>query len=185
MGFDELRRFAELSRRALPVYAAPAALADLYRIFDYALAEPTDDHLYGIPIVKWLALTEPVEIAGHRLTPVPVEHGAHLALAIRVDTPDGKALAWCPDCRGIPEGSRDRLRGLDVLFLDGLRHKPHPTHFTVAEAVEAIRQLAPRRAYLVHMTHDLDHEATERSLPTLPEVPGGVRLAYDGLVVDV
>ena len=184
MGFDEIRRFAELSGKAVPVYASPATLADLYRIFEYALTDPSY-RLFGIPIVEWRALTGPVEIAGHRLTPVPLEHGTHLATGIRIDAPDGSSLAWCPDCCGVPAASRDALRGLDLLFLDGLRHRLHPTHFTVADAVMMIRDLAPRRAYLIHMTHDLDHEETERSLPAAPEVPGGIRLAYDGLAVDL
>jgi phosphoribosyl 1,2-cyclic phosphate phosphodiesterase len=184
MGFDDLRRFAELSGRLLPIYASPATLARLQPAFAYALTD-AGFGLYGIPLVEWRAWTEPVDLWGHRLTPVALEHGVHLATGVRVEGPDGKALAWCPDCCGIPAASRELLRGLDVLFLDGLRHEPHPTHFTVAEAVEAIRDLAPRRAYLVHMTHDLDHAETETALPRLEEVPGGVRLAYDGLVVDV
>jgi phosphoribosyl 1,2-cyclic phosphate phosphodiesterase len=184
MGFDELRRFAELARRAIPVYASPATLADLYRIFNYALTDPAYN-FFGIPLVEWHAFTEPLDIAGHRVTPVPLAHGAHLATGIRIDSPGGGSLAWCPDCCGVPDESKEQLRGLDLLFLDGLRHRPHPTHFTVAAAVDMIRELAPRRAYLIHMTHDLDHAATEAALPLLAEVPGGIGLAYDGQAVDV
>jgi phosphoribosyl 1,2-cyclic phosphate phosphodiesterase len=184
MGFDELRRFSELAQRAVPVYASRATLADLQRIFNYAL---TDDGwgFFGIPVVEWHTLEGAVEIDGHRVTGVPLYHGDHQATGIRIDSPDGAAVAWCPDCCGLPETSQEQLRGLDVLFIDGLRHRPHPTHFTVAQAVEMIRCLAPRQAWLVHMTHDLDHAATEASLPALPEVPGGLRLAHDGLVVNV
>ena len=184
MGFDELRRFTEITLKPIPVYASPATMAVLHRCFGYALTDISYG-LAGIPIVTWHAWTEPVEIAGHRLTPAHLEHGMHMATGIRIDSPEGKSLAWCPDCHGIPERSREKLRGLDVLFLDGLRHRPHTTHFTVEQALTAIRDLAPRQAYLVHMTHDLDHEMTERAIPTMPGVPGGVRLAYDGLAVDV
>ena len=184
MGFDELRRFTELTHRMIPVYAAPATMAVLQKVFDYALTDLSLG-LAAIPVVTWHTWTDVVEIAGHRLTPVPLEHGAHLATGIRIDSPDGRALAWCPDCCGFPPASRGKLLGLDVLFLDGLRHRAHPTHFTVEQSLAAIRDLAPRQAYLVHMTHDLDHEATERAIPAMPEVPGGVRLAYDGLVVDL
>jgi phosphoribosyl 1,2-cyclic phosphate phosphodiesterase len=184
MGFDEVRRFAELSGRPTPVYASPATLAHLHRIFEYALTDMRYG-ITGIPVVEWRAWTEPIEIAGHRVTPVPLVHGTHLATGIRFSSPEGRSLAWCPDCRGVPAASRDRLCGLDVLFIDGLRHQPHPTHFTVAQALDAIRDLAPRQAYLVHMTHDLDHETTERALPQMVEVPGGIRLAYDGLTVEL
>ncbi len=184
MGFDELRRFAELAQKAVPVYASRATMATLQRIFDYAL---TDDRcgFFGIPVVDWRPLDEPVDFGGHRISGIPLRHGEHLATGIRIDAPDGHSMAWCPDCCGIPEASRERLQGLDDLFLDGLRHRPHPTHFTVAQSLETIRRLAPRRAWLIHMTHDLDHAATEAALPEMPEVPGGVRLAYDGLTVDI
>ena len=184
MGFDDLRRFAQRAEKPIPVYASPSTLASLYRLFEYAL---TDARLtgFGIPIVEWHALSEPVELDGHRVTPVSLQHGASPTTGLRIDAPDGASLAWCPDCCGIPAESVGLLRGLDALFLDGLRHKPHPTHFTVAEAVEAIRSLAPREAWLIHMTHDLDHAETEASLPQSGDVPGGIHLACDGLAVDV
>jgi phosphoribosyl 1,2-cyclic phosphate phosphodiesterase len=83
------------------------------------------------------------------------------------------------DCNRIPEESWERIAGVDTLVIDGLRDEPHTTHFTVAEALEAIARIAPRRAYLTHMTHDLGYEATSARLP------GGIELAYDGLVLDV
>ena len=184
MGFDDVRRFAELAAKPVPIYASPSTLARLYPLFEYALTDARGGG-FGIPIVEWHALTEPVELDGHRVTPMSLEHGASRATGLRIDAPGGASLAWCPDCCGIPAESAGLLRGLDVLFLDGLRHKPHPTHFTVAEAVEAVRDLAPRQAWLVHMTHDLDHAETEASLPQCDAVPGGIRLAYDGLVVEV
>jgi len=73
----------------------------------------------------------------------------------------------------------EALRGLDVLFLDALRYKPHPTHTTVARALEYVVELKPRRAFLTHICHDLGHEETERRLPL------NVRLAYDGLEITV
>ena len=185
MGFDELRRFAEIAGRPLPVYASRATLAHIYRIYEYALTEPTPHSRWGIPVVEWNALEGPVEILGHRLTPVSVHHGTHLATAMRIDAPDGASVAWCPDCCGMSEESEEKLRGLDALFIDGLRHATHPTHFTVAQTVEMIKRLSPRRAWLIHMTHDLDHAETEAALTQGPEAPGGIRLAYDGLTVDL
>ena len=184
MGFDDLRRFAELAERAIPIYAHPSTLGRLQRIFEYAITD-AGWRRFGIPVVEWRPWTGPVEMAGHRLTPVPLVHGVLPAFGVRIDAPDGASLAWCPDCGGVPETSRPMLAGLDVLFVDALRHRPHPTHFTVDQAVEAVRSLAPRQAYLIHMAHDLDHAATEADLPDLPEVPAGIRLAYDGLEVEV
>lgn len=184
MGFDELRRFADLARQAIPVYAAPAALADLMRIYDYSLTDPACG-MFGIPVVRWNTFDRPVDFDGHRLTPVTLEHGSYPATGLRIDAPDGTSLAWCPDCCGVPAEARGLLGGLDVLFIDALRHRPHPTHFTVSQAIEVIRSLSPRQAWLIHMAHDLDHARTEAALPRLPEVPGGLRLAFDGLTIDL
>ena len=184
MGFDELRRFAEMQGECLPLYAPPETLGRLQTVFHYALTD-AGFGTFGIPLVRWHAWTEPVDLWGHRLTPVWLNHGVWPATGIRIDSPDGTSLAWCPDCCGAPAESVKKLQSLDVLFLDALRHKPYPTHFTVAESVEFIRLLRPRQAYLVHMTHDLDHAQTEASLPSLPEVPGGIHLAYDGLTLEV
>ena len=184
MGFDDLRRFGELAERAIPVYAHPSTLARLQRIFEYAVTD-AGWRMFGIPVVEWRPWTGPLEMAGHRVTPVRLWHGVLPAFGVRIDAPDEASLAWCPDCGGVPEGSRALLTRLDVLFMDALRHRPHPTHFTVDEAVEAVRALAPRQAWFIHMAHDLDHAATDADLPRLPEVPGGLRLAYDGLEVAV
>jgi phosphoribosyl 1,2-cyclic phosphate phosphodiesterase len=184
MGFDELRRFAELGGETIPVYASRSTLGRVQEAFGYALTD-AGFGVFGIPLVDWRPLDAPVDVGGHRLTPVRLEHGVHFATGVRIDGPDGGSLAWCPDCCGLPDESLVMLRGLDLLFIDALRHRPHPTHFTVAESVAMVRALAPRQAYLVHMTHDLDHGETEAALPDVQEVPGGIRLAYDGLVVEV
>jgi phosphoribosyl 1,2-cyclic phosphate phosphodiesterase len=88
-------------------------------------------------------------------------------------------FAYLTDCNRIPDDSWPLVEGVDTLVLDALRDEPHPTHFTVAEALQVIARLSPRRAYLTHMTHDLGHAATSARLPA------GVELAYDGLVLDV
>jgi len=88
-------------------------------------------------------------------------------------------FAYVTDCSRIPDESWRLLEGLDTLILGALRDEPHPTHFTVAEALDAVARLAPRQTYLTHMTHDLGHAATNARLPA------GVELAYDGLVLDV
>lgn len=84
-------------------------------------------------------------------------------------------LAYCTDVSEIPESSYPLLRGLHTLVLDALRHKPHPTHQTIAQATAAAQRIAARQTYFVHMTHDLAHEPTNAALPA------GVQLAYDGL----
>jgi phosphoribosyl 1,2-cyclic phosphate phosphodiesterase len=90
------------------------------------------------------------------------------------------AFAYVTDASRIPVESMARLRNLDVLILGALRPAPpHPTHFTFGQALEVVRRLAPRRTYFTHLTHDVSHHESEANLPD------GVRLAYDGLVIDI
>ena len=89
------------------------------------------------------------------------------------------SFAYLTDCNRIPDESWARVAGVDTLVIDALRDEPHTTHFSVAEAIEAIARIAPRRAYLTHMTHDIGYEATSARLPA------GIELAYDGLTLDI
>ena len=128
----------------------------------------------GVPQVVDIEVTAPFAVDRVRIVPVPVWHGQLPVLGFRMG-----GFAYITDCSRIPDESWPLLDGLDTLFLGALRDEPHPTHFTVAEALEAIARIAPRRAYLTHMTHELGHAATSARLPA------GVELAYDGLVLDV
>jgi phosphoribosyl 1,2-cyclic phosphate phosphodiesterase len=105
---------------------------------------------------------------------VPIFHGDRPILGLRFG-----AFAYLTDCSRIPDQSWKLLEGLDVLVLDALREKPHPTHFSLNEAVAAAQRIAPKRTYFTHMCHDLGHAATSARLPE------GVELAYDGLVLRV
>jgi phosphoribosyl 1,2-cyclic phosphate phosphodiesterase len=111
---------------------------------------------------------------GLRFEPIPVMHGKQRIYGFRF----GNA-AYLTDHSEVPTASMAKLGGLDVLFLDALRHREHPTHSTVAYSMETARRLGARRTFFTHMCHDLLHEETERSLPE------GMRLAYDGLEIEV
>jgi phosphoribosyl 1,2-cyclic phosphate phosphodiesterase len=86
-------------------------------------------------------------------------------------------VAYCTDVSHIPDESWPLLEGLDVLILDALRDTPHPTHFSVGQSLEVVERVKPRRTYFTHISHWLDHEATNARLPD------GVELAYDGLQI--
>jgi phosphoribosyl 1,2-cyclic phosphate phosphodiesterase len=116
----------------------------------------------------------PFSVGAVRVTPIRIFHGSRPILGFRFGN-----FAYLTDCSRIPDESFDQLDKLDVLVLDALRHRPHPTHFTVAEAVEVVQRLRPRQTYLTHICHDLPHAATNASLPR------GVELAFDGLTFDI
>ena len=172
-GFDEIRRYNILNGRDMPVFADARTLDDLRRVFAYAFT-PQVEHGGGIPKVQAAEVDGPFEIAGQRFVPVPILHGRRQILGYRVG-----GLAYLTDCSHVPEASHALLRGLDVLVLSALRHRPHPTHFTVAQAIETAARIGARRTFFTHMCHDLGHEETSRTLPA------GMALAYDGLVIEV
>jgi len=106
--------------------------------------------------------------------PVPIMHGSRPILGFRVGT-----FAYLTDCNRIPDESWPLLDGVRTLVLDALRDRPHPTHFSLDQALEVVARLGPERSYFTHIAHDLPHAATCARLPS------GVELAYDGLVLEM
>lgn len=173
MGLDELRRFNALKGAHLPVYADADTGAELRRIFAYAFTPPAGPG-GGVPELALTPIDGPFVVEGMTIVPVPILHGHWPILGFRIGT-----FAYLTDCSAIPEPSYALLEGLDVLVLDALRHRPHSTHFTVAEAVAAATRVGARQTYFTHICHDLPHAATCAALPP------GMALAYDGQVVTI
>lgn len=173
-GLDDLRQLNFALPGPIPVHGDEATIADLRRIFRYVF----DDNYphSAIPKIAAHVVAAPAELraAGVRFEALRVLHGDLPILAYRFG-----ANAYVTDFSQIPAPALERLRGLDVLILDALRHRPHPTHSSVANSLRLVEELAPRRAFFTHICHDLLHAETERALPP------SVRLAYDGLELDV
>ena len=175
-GLDDARLFPKTTGHPVPIYCDGHTEAAIRQAFHYAF----DEHSHripggGVPKLKFERIEpgKPFEALGETFLPIRLLHGHFEVLGFRLG-----GLAYCTDVVKIPEESWPMLEGLDTLILDGLRHASHPTHFSVPEALEVIDRLRPRRAFLTHLAHDLDHRATESALPE------GVRLAYDGLALD-
>src|SRR5262249_53973838 len=116
---------------------------------------------------------EPFTVLGERIIPIPLVHASFDVFGFRI-----RDLAYCTDVNEIPPKSWPLLEGLDVLVIDALRHKPHPAHFGLEEALEVIARPRPRPAYLTHMSHELEHDAVARELPPC------VAPAYDTLTFE-
>lgn len=170
VGLDDVRRFNDLLGGALPVYGAKATLSHLSRMFAYAFS-PQPNAPSAIPQLEPHIVTGPFALFGYDVVPLPYIHGRTNVLGVRVGN-----IAYCPDCSGIPDATRALLTGLDVLVLDGLRFRPHPTHFSIAQALEEAARIGARQTYLTHIAHEVLHAEVEATLPS------NVRLAYDGLV---
>lgn len=172
-GLDEVRRFNILQRGSIPAYADRATAEDLRRTFHYVFDPPAEKG-GGVPQIDLSIIDGPFDVLGVQVIPVPIFHGPRRILGFRFGT-----FAYLTDCNRIPAESWPLLEGLDVLVLDALRHRPHPTHFTVAQSLEVVARLQPRQTYFTHMCHDLPHAATNAALPP------GVELSYDGMQFDV
>ncbi len=173
LGLDEIRRYNYMQRRRMPCYGDARTIADVRAAFGYAF-DPATARGGGIPQVDTFIVEGSFCIGRQEIVPVPIFHGRRPILGLRF----GK-FAYLTDCSHIPDESWSLLAGLDVLVLDALRDTPHPTHFTLAEAIDASQRIAATRTYFTHMCHDLPHAATSARLPA------GIELAYDGLVVEL
>ena len=173
MGFDEVRRFNAISGASIPAFADARTSADLRRMFNYVF-DPPKEKGGGIPQLTVTTIDGPFAVGNLRVQPVPLMHGSRPILGFRFGT-----FAYLTDCSAIPDQSWPLLEDLDVLVLDALRHRPHPTHFTVAQALDVVDRLTPSRTYFTHICHDLAHDATNRALPP------SVELAYDGLALTI
>jgi phosphoribosyl 1,2-cyclic phosphate phosphodiesterase len=171
MGLDDVRPFNYQRREPIPIYGSPETIEVIRGAFSYIFdRQPTQSSL---PRIEAHMLDGgPVDLFGLQFQPVPLLHGRRTIYGFRFG-----AAAYLTDHSEIPESSLAVLEGLDVLFLDALRHSSHPTHSTVAQALAYVERLAPRRAFLTHICHDLAHGEVERQLPS------HVRLAYDGLEI--
>lgn len=171
-GLDDVRVFNIRQKEAIPVFADNESLVSIRRIFKYIF-----DATYKasqIPRLDPRVIDGPFDLWGLQIVPLRVFHGELPVLGFRF----GDA-AYITDFSLIPDSVFPLLDGLDVLVLDALRHKPHPTHSTVQNSLEIVERVKPRRAFFTHIAHELSDKATNAKLPP------GVSLAYDGLKLEI
>jgi phosphoribosyl 1,2-cyclic phosphate phosphodiesterase len=173
LGLDEVRRYNILQREPIPCFGDARTLTDLRQTFGYIFTAP-DAGGGGIPRIVLSQIVGPFSLGGREIVPVPIRHGERTILGFRVGS-----FAYLTDCSRIPDESWPLVAGVRTLVIDALRERPHPTHFSVSEALEVVARLSPERAYFTHVCHDLPHAATCARLPR------GVELAYDGLVLEM
>jgi phosphoribosyl 1,2-cyclic phosphate phosphodiesterase len=172
MGLDDIRPFNFRQREPIHAFASKHTAHAVRRAFSYIWADTQPGG--GKPQLELHEIDGPFTHDGIDIVPIPVRHGEWTILGYRIGP-----FAYITDTNGIPDESLALLEGIEVLALDGLRPSPpHPTHFTIDEAIAAARRVGPQQTYLIHLTHDIDHEPFNATLPE------GVSLAYDGLRLD-
>jgi phosphoribosyl 1,2-cyclic phosphate phosphodiesterase len=169
MGLDDIRPFNFRQRETIHAFASDHTAHAVRRAFSYIWADTQPGG--GKPQLELHEVSAPFTHDGIDIIPIPVRHGEWTIFGYRIGP-----FAYITDTNGIPDESLALLEGVEVLALDGLRPAPpHPTHFTIDEAIAASRKVGAKQTYLIHLTHDIDHEPFNATLPD------GVALAYDGL----
>ncbi|MFM7317605.1 MAG: MBL fold metallo-hydrolase [bacterium] len=175
-GLDDSRLFArQLDGHPVPIYCEADVEALIRTVFAYAFVEETKRFPSGgVPRLKFQTIepNQPFDVLGYEIQPMRLDHGKFRVLGFRLGD-----LAYCTDVNRIPDEAWAQLQGLDVLVLDALRFDKHPTHFSLAEAIEVIEKLKPRQAFLTHLSHFFEYHSVSAQLPP------NVALAYDGLRV--
>ena len=167
LGMDDIRPFS-LPAKVIPIYGNRPALDGLRRVFKYVF-----DGNYpfgGVPLIQDHLITGPVTLFGLEFVPIKLLHGYLEVLGYRFGP-----VAYLTDCQKIQDSSYPLLEGVEILFLDALRHEAHPTHMSIEQALREVKKIGPRQAFFTHIAHDLSHEKTNATLPR------HVRLCYDGM----
>jgi len=173
-GFDDIRRFNTLQNCVIPAYADAETLADVRRVFSYIGNSPSPKGLYR-PLVDFVEIGGPFAVGDVKLTPLDVEHGCKMTGYLLEQ--GALRIGYVPDCHSMPRETLERLHGVDVMILDALRYRPHPTHICVEESLALLAKIGAKRSYLIHLCHDVEHAELESRLTS------GIYVSYDGLRV--
>jgi phosphoribosyl 1,2-cyclic phosphate phosphodiesterase len=176
-GFDELRAFCWRKREPLPLHATAGCMETLHKMFGWAFFPERETEGYVRPDAR--LITGPFTYGDLRVTPLPVEHASVETVGFLFEYPGAKSLAYLPDVKRIPPPTLELLGGVDVLVVDSLRTTPHPTHFSLTEALAVVAETGARETWLTHLSHEYDARAFGG------ELPDGVRLAWDGLRISL
>jgi phosphoribosyl 1,2-cyclic phosphate phosphodiesterase len=177
-GIDDLRGYFITQKNRIPIYAEPVTMARIEDGFGYCLKTPAGSSYP--PIVQPMivdSLDQPIEISGAggtlSLLPLKQQHGDIISIGLRIGD-----VAYCCDISDFPEETVGKLSGLDLLYIDALQYRPHPSHLSLDQALSWIERLAPRHAVLTHMHTPLDYETV------MGETPSHVEPGYDGYVIE-
>jgi phosphoribosyl 1,2-cyclic phosphate phosphodiesterase len=171
-GLDDLRLFPFYLGHPVPLYAESEVQATIRQAFGYAFDDRPVTHAGAVPQLAFHTIdAAPFDVLGTPILPVRLRHGPHFrVLGFRIGN-----LAYCTDTNELDPAAWELLAGLDTLILDALRARPHPTHFSLGEAIAVAKRLAPRRTVFTHMSHELDYDEVNAQLPPSME------LGYDGM----
>jgi phosphoribosyl 1,2-cyclic phosphate phosphodiesterase len=176
MGFDDLRPFCN-DGREMPIYASAETMEDLKRVFNFAF---NGQNLFpGYVRLDPHLIDGPFSLGKTELTPLPVKHGRAQVNAYLFSRGGEKLAVYLSDCKKVPDASAEAMFGARVLIIDALRHREHPTHMSISEALAFAKKIGSQQTWFTHICHDLGHAETEA------ELPENVCIAYDGLELEL
>lgn len=173
-GLDDIRAYSNAQQELINLYTCPESEPEVLARFGYAFDKP-DNLKWGLPALKMNVVRQPFKIQDLvEVVPIEVGHGRINIYGWRIG-----GFAYLTDCKTIPEESYARLKNLDALVIDCLRYDEHPTHACARETLSHIERIQPKRAYLIHMSHDILHAELDAQLPA------HVRVGYDMMEIVV
>lgn len=180
-GLDDLRSFNFINRCEIPVYASKESSAKLLNMFSYAFIPDPNYEGGSPPKLKLIEMTHNKFLNfgdDFQLLPLRVLHGKAEVFGFRIGN-----FAYFTDCSSIPDETLSNLTGLEYLILDGLRERPHNTHFTQKDAAREIDKISPSKSFLTHISHEVEHNYGNKKLKEYSK--NNIELAYDGLVLEL
>lgn len=179
-GLDDIRMFNFRQKAPIPIYADDQTSEALNRIYGYCFFKDPNYEGGGVPslVLNHIEAGITFDLGGTEIIPVKIFHGRTAILGFRIG-----GLAYLTDCSKVPDESLDFLQDLNLLIVSGLRHREHPTHFTIDQAMDFINCLNPKKALLTHIAHEVSHSKTDRDL--LQATSNRVALAFDGLEIKI
>lgn len=171
-GIDDLRIFCQMHRCQIPLYGSRYTMMHIAEKFGYTLREPSD--FWESPVLKAVPVHAPFQLFDQTITPIPLKHGNSDIYGYRIGN-----LAYLTDFSMIPDSSLNLLQNLEVLLLDCLRYKAHPSHVGMEQSLAYARLIQAQSTYLIHMTHELEYTAVSAQLPE------HVYVGYDGLKIEI
>jgi len=177
-GIDDLRSYVMEQRDLIDIHADDFTMRRLHEAFGYCFETPPGSSYPPILRPHRIDHEKPVVIEGEggalTFEPLPQIHGDIVSLGFRIGQ-----LAYCPDVSDFPDTTAERLCGLDVLVIDALQYRTHPSHLSLDQSLEWISRLQPKKAVLTHMHVPLDYATVAAG------TPDNVEPAYDGMVLDL
>lgn len=171
-GFDDIRRFNSIQNCVIPTYADAETMEDVKRVFHYVGNRPSPKGLYR-PLVEFVDIHGPFDVGDVRLMPLDVQHGRKMTGYLMAC---GRfRVGYVPDCHVMPPHTVRLLAGVDVMILDALRYRQHPSHICVEESLSLLAEIGANHSYLIHLCHEVEHAELAAKLPA------GVSVSYDGL----